>query len=740
MAEVTIQQAFNLAVQHHQAGRLKEAEQLYRQILAHQPDHADALHMLAIVAHQVGQYDMALDLFRKAIAVNPNLAQAHCNLGVTLKAQGQLDQAMAAWRQAIVLQPDLAEAHNNLGLCLHDKGQLDQAIAAYRQAVALRPNYCDAYYNLGIALQAKQLWDQAIAAFGQAIAIKPEYAQAQYHLGVALQANGQLDRAIAAYRQAITLQPDNAEPYNNLGCALKDKGQLDEAVAVWQQAIVLKPDYPQVHNNLGGVLKDRGQLDQAIAAFRQAIALKHNFSEAYYNLGNALKEAGQLDQAIAAWRQAITLEPNFLRAHNNLVFCMHYLPNFDAAAIAQELYRWNLQHAEPLKKYIQPHANDRNSDRCLRIGYVSLDLGDHPIGWFMRPLLENHDHRCIEVFIYAQPPVPDDTMAQRLGAHTDAWRGILGLSDAQAAEVIRQDRIDILVDLSLHTVRNRLLTFARKPAPVQLTFLAYAGSSGLTTMDYRLSDPYLDPPGMDESIYSEKTFRLPETFWCYRPVVEISLQPPPALERDFVTFGCLNNFSKVNEPLLSLWAKLLGAVPHSRLLLHALEGNQRRQVLTHLQREGVHPQRVSFAGRVSRKAYFEQYQSFDIALDTFPYGGGTTTCDTLWMGVPVVSLVGQTAVSRAGLSILSNVGLPELVAYTADEYVQIAMKWAHDLPRLQQLRSTLRQRMQQSPLMDAPRFARNIESAYRQMWHKWCACGSLSASLATMLPALDTGQ
>ena len=387
--------------------------------------------------------------------------------------------------------------------------------------------------------------------------------------------------------------------------------------------------------------------------------------------------------------------------------------------IHEEHRRWNRQHAEPLKKFIQPHTNDRNPDRRLRIGYVSPDLREHVVGQNLLPLLAKHDHQRVEVFAYAKVPAPD-AMTERLRSHTDAWRSLVGLSDAQAADLIRQDRIDILVDLALHTANNCLLVFARKPAPVQVTYLAYAGSSGLTTMDYRLSDPYLDPPGGDESVYSEQTLRLPETYWCYQPVVDLPPQPPPALEKGFITFGCLNNFCKVNEPLLSLWAEILRGVPHSRLLLHAYEGSPRQHVLEHLQREGIDPHRVSFAGKLPVAVYFQQYHSIDIALDTFPYGGGTTTCDTLWMGVPVVSLAGKTAVGRAGLSILSNVGLPELVANTPEEYVHLAIRLANDLPRLKDLRSTLRQRMQASPLMDAPRFARNVEAAYRQMWRNWC--------------------
>jgi len=543
--------------------------------------------------------------------------------------------------------------------------------------------------------------------------------QQQLETGLSHHRAGRLAEAERIYRQVLAQQPDHADALHLLGVLAGRTGRLDVAVELIRRAIAIWPTGASYHCNLGNALRSTGQIEQARESYRQAILLAPDFAEAHCNLGNVLKDMGRFDEAIAAFRQAIRLEPGLAGAHSNLILTLHYHPGYDAKMIQEELRLWNQQHAEPLEKFIRPHSNSRDPDRRLRIGYVSPGFGDHPLGWFLLPLLANHDHQCVEVFAYARVPVPD-TMTKRLRAHTDAWRDVVGLSDAQAADLIRQDRIDVLVDLALHTGDNCLPVFAHKPAPVQVTYLAYAGSSGLTTMDYRMSDPYLDPPGEDESFYSERTIRLPQTFWCYQPPVDLPLQPPPALENGFITLGCLNNFCKVNEPLLSLWARVLESAPHSRLLLHAYEGSHRQRVLDHLQRESIDPQRVSFVAKAPLAAYFERYHSIDIALDTLPYGGGTTTCDALWMGVPVVSLAGKMAVGRAGSSILSNVGVPELIARTPQQYVQIATDLAKDLPRLAELRRTLRGRMEASPLMDAPRFARNIETAYRQMWRNWC--------------------
>lgn len=362
MAKLTIQQAFHLASQHHQAGRLREAEQLYRRILSQHPEHADAVHYLGVIAHQMGRNEIAVDLILRAIALKPNYAEAHGNLGNVLK----------------------------------ETGRLDEAIASYRQAIGFRPNYADAY--------------------------------------------------------------------NNLGNALKDKGQIDEAIAAYRQSIALRPNFSEAHTNLGIALEDKGQLEEAIAAHRQAIALNPNLPEAHNNLGNALAGKGQLDEAIAAHRKAIALRPNYPKAHSNLIFSLHYHVSYDAQAIAEELRRWNCQHAQPLRKFVQPHSNDRSPDRRLRIGYVSPDFREHPVGRFLLPLFAHHDKSNVEVFGYAQVPAPD-AITQRLRSCTDGWRSILGISEARTADLIRQDQIDILVDLTMHTSNNRLLIFAYKPRP-----------------------------------------------------------------------------------------------------------------------------------------------------------------------------------------------------------------------------------------------------------------------------------
>jgi predicted O-linked N-acetylglucosamine transferase (SPINDLY family) len=344
------------------------------------------------------------------------------------------------------------------------------------------------------------------------------------------------------------------------------------------------------------------------------------------------------------------------------------------------------------------------------------------------PLIENHDHSQFEITCYAQVFKPD-AMTDRFRGYADRWRDIVGISDEQVAEQIREDAIDILVDLGLHTTRNRLLVFARKPAPVQVTFAGYPGSTGLAVMDYRLSDPYLDPPGIADEKYSEKTVRLVDSFWCYDPLdcADIEVSALPALETCVVTFGCLNNFAKINDEILAVWAKVLGRVEGSRLVLLAPPPRLQGRILECLRLNGIDPGRIEFLGYRVRREYLQLYRRIDIGLDSFPYNGHTTSLDSLWMGVPVVTLVGERVVSRAGWSQLSNLGMRELAAETAEDFVKIAVELAWDLPRLAKIRLGLRERMERSPLMDAARFARNIEGAYREMWRNWCESNSVPA-------------
>ncbi len=442
------------------------------------------------------------------------------------------------------------------------------------------------------------------------------------------------------------------------------------------------------------------------SAFEKASQLKIDFAQAHLNLGNVLKDQGRVQEAITSFRNALASKPNYSQAHSNLIHTMHYSPSHDGPAILRECRAWNQIHAEPLKKSIQPHANTKSKNRRLRIGYVSPDFYMHPVARFLLPLLKAHDRNHFEIFCYSSVGV-SDAITEQCREHTQVWRPIHGLADEQVAQLIRQDRIDILVDLAMHTGHTHLLAFARKPAPVQVSFMAYCGTTGLDTIDYRLTDFYLDPPGENEDCYSEKSARLPASMWCFQPTMQEPEQAlAPGHNTGNITFGCLNNFCKISDQTLETWKLILQATPTANLLLHAPAGQPRESVRDFLQAGQISPECVSFVDRLPYPEYIRTYQRIDIALDPFPYGGATTTCDALWMGVPVVSLSGRRAVGRAGVSILSNLGITGWLAQNTSDYVRIATELASDLPRLSQWRRTLRNRMWDSPLMDMRRYAR----------------------------------
>lgn len=754
---MTIQQAFELAFQRQQSGRLAEAEAIYRQILAVNPRHADALHRLGIIAHQVGRNEIAVDLIRQSIAAAPNVPDFHSNLGEVYRALGQLDDAIASYRKAIALKPDYPEAYSNLGVALKGKGQLDEVISVCRQAIALKPNFAEAYHNLGNALCDQARLDEAIAAQRQAIVLKPDFVEAHSNLGIALIQKGQVDEAIVAlhqaillrpgfpeafcnlgialdrkgrrveaidaYNRAIALNPSFAEAHSNLGIALFHDGRLNEAIAAFRMAVALKPISPEVLSNLGNALRDNGQLEEAVESFRQAIALQPDSAGVQSNLGVVFKDLGRLNEAMAAYRQALVLKPDFPEAHSNLVHTLHLIPALDAQVIVDEHRRWNQRHCESFVCTSYRYPNDRTPERRLRIGYVSADFRAHSVSFFIEHLLACHDSSQVEVFCYASVVCPDEVTA-RLRKLVPHWRDICNLTDSQVADLVRRDQIDILVDLAGHTAENRLLVFARKPAPIQVTYLGYVGTTGLGTMDYRFTDAHADPPGTTEHFYTERLIRLPETFACYRPP---ECSPPvsslPALARGYVTFGSFHALSKLNEPLLETWAKILLQVPNARLMIVAAgldQSSPRNRLCEFFAAAGVNASRLAFKGRQSLPDYLALHGEVDVLLDSHPYSGHTIGCAALWMGVPVITLAGDRYSSRMLASVLANLGRSEWVARTPCEYVANAVALANDLNLLTQTRSTLREEMRASPVMDGARFARSVESAYREMWRAWC--------------------
>jgi predicted O-linked N-acetylglucosamine transferase (SPINDLY family) len=559
------------ALGYHRAGRLAEAEAVYRAVLAHFPTFAPARHWLGVIAGQQGDLAQAIDLISQAVAAEPAVAEYQSNLGEFYRRAGRFDEAIARLERAVALQPGLAVAHGNLGNALRAAGRRAEAVAAYGRAIALGPQSAEFPGNLGLALQEMGLLEEAIAAHERSVALGPNDPVAHRNLGIALHTAGRSDQAIAAYHRSLALRENDARTYCNLGVTLQETGHSEAAIAALQRAVALDPNLAPAYTNLGNALWAAGRLDEASAAVRRALALNPRDADGHNNLGNVLKDQGRLDEAIEEFRRAMALRPESPRAGSNLLFALWAHPGYDAQAILAEHRQWAARHADPLPlgeggQDPHPALGELGGDgagyraglhppfghplpggegqrassgpgRRLRIGYVSPDFRGHPVGHLLVPLFTHHDRRQIEIVAYSDVRAPD-ALTGRLKSLADMWCPTVGLSDAQLAERVRADRIDILVDLALHTAGNRLLVFARKPAPVQVTMLGLPATTGLATMDYRLTDAYLDPPGTSEADSTERSIRLPHCFWVFQPPEEAP-EPGalPALQNGYVTFG-----------------------------------------------------------------------------------------------------------------------------------------------------------------------------------------------------------
>jgi predicted O-linked N-acetylglucosamine transferase (SPINDLY family) len=738
----------------HSLGRHDEAVADFCRALDLEPSRLELRNDLGVSLMDLGRLDEAVASFREALRLQPDRAEVHANLGIARTRQGDPHAAAACYRQALLLNADEPVVTCHLGNALVALGERDGAVACYRRAVQVRPDFAAAWLNLGRVLQAQDQQDEAAACYERAATLWPDNPEPLGELASLMMSRGELDAAVAGYEEVLRLQPDSAAAYSNMGLAQMALGRLEEARLSFGQALYLRPDLAEVHNNLGLALLNEGRLEEARLRFERAIAAGANLADAQNNLGLAWNALGAPDSALASFERAVQIDPRHFGAltnlantyrdhgraadavifyrkalavapdaalvHSNLLLAMQYRFSADPTEMLAEARRYARMHAEPLTTRAEPHATLSLEGRRLRVGYVSPDFREHPVASFLEPVLACHDHVHIEVFCYADVPQPDATTL-RLQAYSDRWRSLVGLTDAQAAAVIRQDELDVLVDLSGHTGGNRLLTFAHKPAPIQVSYLGYLGTTGLPAMDYYLTDAHADPPGGADAHYQERLIRLPECAFCYGPGDAPDVRrEPPARESGQVTFGCLNNLAKGSDEALAAWSRLLALVPDSRLLLRTGAGRPAEERIRALvARHGISTERLLFAGPTpTRFAYLELYHALDIALDPFPYNGVTTTTDALWMGVPVISLIGQTSVSRQGVRFLRNAGLDELLAETLEQYLQIAANLAGNVSRLAALRSALRDRMKCSPLMDAQRLTRNLEAAFRDICQK----------------------
>ena len=637
---------------------LAGAEKTLREILATNPRDAHALHMMGAIGHEVKRYEFAEELVRMAIEIEPNVADFFVTLGMICRDQVKTDEAFVCFQQAINLDSQHVRA-------LFEMGTLSREV--------------------GTRTRNKNL----------------------------------LEGAMSFYTRALAIRADE-ETYINIAYLHHLHDRFADAIATGEACL---KRYPNSYKALVGMASSHDfiqQYEESLQYCKRALIVEPDRYEIYANMATTLKNLGRLDEAIATQKKVIEFVPEKAWIYSNMLLTMVYASSVSPEELAEASRQFGERIADPLIRK-RPFQNNRNPNRKLRIGYVSPDFRGHAVTFFLAPVY-NCDKENFEIYAYSRTE-KEDHMTEHVKQFFDHWRDIKYLSDEKTADLIEKDKIDILVDLAGHTGNNNLLMFARKPAPIQVSWLGYPATTGMKSIDYRITDPYAEPPGMTEHLNVEELWRLPDIFCAYRahPNSPAVIDHPPFEDNGYITFGCFNNFTKVTDPVLQTWARILEHVPNSRLLLEISGiGNEKTksETIARLVKQGLPLERLILEQRSTLNQYV-LYNKIDIALDPFPCNGGTTSMDTLWMGVPLVTLAGRHFVSRMGVTIMTNAGLPELIAQNIDDYIKIAADLANDRDKLKKLRDGLRDKVAASPVMDQKRFARNMETAYREMWKKW---------------------
>ncbi len=739
-----------LAALFHQGDYL-HAETLARDLMARFPQHSIAWKALGVILQHQGQLEEALKISQQALALSPADAENFYNLGNIFKDLDQLEQAESHYRQAIALKPTDADIYNNLAIALHEQKRFAEAVSELQTAVQLNPSHAQAFLNLSISLKALERFEEAKQACLQAIeiqadyvdahnmlgailtdlhdlagsensyrramAINPDYIEARDNLGMTLKKLGRLKEAERCHRYVIQLKPDYIEAYNNLGIVLRELGRVQESEYYHRQAIDIKPDYAEVYINLGVTLQAVHRIEEAEACYRQALTLKADAVEAHVNLGNALKDQGRFEEAEQSYLTALAIKPTLTTAVANLLYIHTYTPRHSATALLQEAKRYGELAAQKVRQKFT-HWHCEPSPQRVRVGLVSGDLREHVVSHFLENFLPYLDSSRIELIAYSNHAKMDD-VSERLKPYFSDWKEIYPLGDEAAAALIHADGVHILMDLAGHTAHNRLSLFAWKPAPVQVSWLGYWATTGLAEMDFILVDE-VGVPTQNQWHFTEKVRYLPETRLCFSaPKAEVAVSILPALSTGYITFGCFQNLSKVTDAVLKVWSEILARLPTARFRFQSKQLGDKKVAEAFFARLvdcGMDVARVKLHPSDSRKVYLQAHAQVDIILDTFPFTGGTTTCEALWMGVPTLTLAGETLVARQGASLLSAAGLSEWVVENEQDYIKQAVDFATDLDYLARLRSHLREQVLASPLFDGQRFAKNFENTLWQLW------------------------
>lgn len=700
-----------------QRGRLGEADALFLRAHEHRPQDADILADLVALRRQQGRRGDALALLKSALNAEPGRADIHHALARHHLESGDMESAVGCLERAVAIEPSRADALNDLGAAYLECGRYDDARRTLQSAAELEPSSPGAHQNLATLFLRIGQPAQAVQPLKRALESAPQNRELRRELADALLQSGDPVAALEEFSALTEYEPGDASAWKRLAETASGLGRRTDAVQWYRRALDADPRQPEVLSNLGILLSGDGRYEEATECFQQAVAVQPDFDHGFNNLAGTYHLQGRYDEAATAYSKALEIDPWSRASLSSYIAISHYRYQADECHLTGLQHRFRRSLAPERVRAGAAHRLPRPPEGRLRVGYVSPDFRRHSVAFFIEPLIEGHDRNRFEVHCYADVAAPD-AVTERLRSLSDHWLDVSGDSDEALAQRIRRDQIDLLVDLDGHFAGNRLAVFAQKPAPIQISYLGYPGSTGLPEVDYRLTDAIADPPEESDARYAETLLRLPGVFLCYRPPANA---PAPAVASDIsesITFCCFNELPKVSPETLRCWARILQAEPESRLLLKSTalaDPATRDRVSRRFQAAGVSSERIELRGRTATlEEHLALYTRADVALDTFPYNGTTTTCEAIYMGVPVVTLTGDAHAGRVGASLLGALNLPELVARSEDDYVAKAVALATDIERRGSMRSSLRERMLASPLCDARAFVQAVEAAYLQ--------------------------
>jgi predicted O-linked N-acetylglucosamine transferase (SPINDLY family) len=728
-------------------GEFEKAERGFRRIVEIKPDFAPAYNNIAFALEEQGKLDQALVAYKQAIDIKPDFVEAYYNMGVTLHKQNTLHRAIETYKRVLELEPSHTKAYSNLGIALHHQGNLDDAIVAYKRALTQKPDYAPAWNNMGNALKDQGKLDDAIAAYESALALKPDYADAYNNMGIALQDQGKLDDAIAAYGRALALKPDYVDACNNMGIALQNQRKLDEAIAAYTRVLSLKPDFAYAYNNMGNALKDQGKLDEAMAAYERALDLKPNYAYAYNNMGNALKMRGRINDAITAYECALAIQPDYVAAEAELLHQKQHICDFNVTSISPEtstrftgcsriispfaVLSWTDNPEEQLlhsrkwaaEYFKQPPyplpARPKVYPTHLKVGYFSADFHDHATMFLLSGLLREHDTKNVEVFTYSYGAEKSGDWRIKAECDGDHFFDVTDLTDEDVSDLARSHGLDVAIDLKGYTENSRSDIFQYRSAPIQINYLGYPSSMGAEFIDYIIADPLVIPPEHCK-FYTEKIIFLPNT---YQPNDNVRVIAHTTTRRsdfnlpdDSFVFCCFNNNYKISRREFDIWMRLLGKVEGSVLWLL----NSNEWAKTNLQKEaekrGIDSSRLVFAAVLPHAEHLARHKHADLFIDTFNYNAHTTASDALWSGLPIVTKQGKQFAARVCASLLTAVGLPELITHSDTEYERLILELATDPERLGAIRADLAENRLTKPLFDTKLYTRHFEKGLWQAY------------------------